>query len=266
MKRLGIFVVIIVIGFTFTTCKRKKPGQPIFLTIEDDIRLGQQLRDEIAANPQEYPILDRNQYALAYSILDTIIQKVLNSGVVRYRNEFPWEFYIIHDDSVLNAFCAPGGFIYIYTGLIKYLDSEDDLAGVIGHEIAHADLRHTARQLEKVYGLSLLVSVIAGENPGALTQIALQLASLKFSRDHESEADEYSVRYLCPTDYDAAGAAHFFEKLQASGNTSWVPEFLSTHPSPDNRIQNIYNMKNTLNCQGSAQYIDRYQRLINALP
>lgn len=260
-------ILILILSIFISGCKKKgEPGEPLFLSIEDDIQLGLQLKAEIAANPQEYPLLDRNQYAQAYAILDTIINTILNSGKIRYRNEFAWEFYIIHDDSVLNAFCAPGGYIYVYTGLIKYLDSEDDLAGVLGHEIAHADLRHTSRQLEKVYGLSLLLQIIAGENAQMLQQIALNLAALQFSREHETEADMWSVEYLCPTEYDAAGAAHFFEALISAGNTGWIPEFLSTHPSPENRVNNIYNKKSELGCNGTATYPDRYQRLKNALP
>jgi predicted Zn-dependent protease len=267
MKRVIPFLILLLL-ISFTGCKKKKgePGQPLFLTAEDDIQLGQKLKAEIEANPQQYPILDRTQYRQAYAILDTIINTILNSGKVRYRNQFAWEFYIIRDDSTLNAFCAPGGYIYVYTGLIKYLDSEDDLAGVLGHEIAHADLRHTSRQLEKVYGLSLLLQIIAGQNAQMLQQIALNLAALQFSRDHETEADLWSVEYLCPTEYDAAGAAHFFEALIAAGNAGWIPEFLSTHPSPENRIQNIHNKKAELRCSGTATYVDRYQRLKNALP
>ncbi len=266
-SKFYLILFILVGGFFLSNCKKDddRPREPILFSIEDDKKLGLQLKQEIANNPQEYPLLDRTQYATAYSILDTIISKVLNSGKVKYKDEFAWEFYIIHNDSVLNAFCAPGGYIYVYTGLIKYLDSEDDLAGVLGHEIAHADLRHSTRQMEKVYGAQMLSSILLGDS-SIIAKVALQLAALKFSREMESEADEFSVIYLCPTDYPADGAANFFDKLINSGQSGWVPEFLSTHPSPDNRIDNIRNKKNELGCSGANEYISRYQRLKNALP
>ena len=77
---------------------------------------------------------------------------------------------IIKDDNVQNAFATPGGHIYVFTGLIKFLDNESQLAGVLGHEMAHADRRHTSRQLQNEYGINLLLSVVLGENPNQLAQ------------------------------------------------------------------------------------------------
>src|SRR5690606_12090547 len=113
-------------------------------------------------------------------------------------------------------------------------------AGVMGHEMAHADLRHSTSQLTRQYGIGLLLTVLSGGDPGTLSQILASLVALKFSRDHESEADDYSVIYLCETEYAANGAASFFEKLIEEG-ASQPPEFLSTHPNPDNRVENINN-------------------------
>src|SRR5690606_15543892 len=120
---------------------------------------------------------------------------------VQYRSEFPWEIYIIHRDDVVNAFCTPGGFIYIYTGLIKYLDDKSSLAGVLGHEMAHADKRHSTNQLTKKYGIQTLLDVVLGNNQNLLTQIGAELVSLSFSRSDETQADDYSVIYLCPTKF-----------------------------------------------------------------
>jgi predicted Zn-dependent protease len=113
-------------------------------TIEDDMDLGAQLKAEIEANPEEYPLVDAAEYPDAYAHLDRVVGEVLDSGEVEYHDDFAWEFYLI-DDDVLNAFAAPGGYVYIYTGLIEFLSHEDELAGVIGHEIAHAANRHTER-------------------------------------------------------------------------------------------------------------------------
>ncbi|UOQ83113.1 M48 family metallopeptidase [Hymenobacter sp. 5414T-23] len=132
---------------------------------------------------------------------------------------------------------------------MKFLDNEDQLAGVLGHEIAHADRRHTSRQLQQQYGISLLLSVLLGENPGQLAQIATGLGQLKFSRDFEREADEYSVVYLNGTNYYACdGAAGFFIKAEAQGQ-SGTPEFLSTHPNPGSRIQDIQTKADQLGCR-----------------
>jgi predicted Zn-dependent protease len=177
---------------------------------------------------------------------------ILASDEVAYREEFAWEVKIIQNDDVLNAFATPGGYIYVYTGLIKYLDNEDDLAGVLGHEIAHADLRHTSRQLQRQYGISILLSVALGQDAGTLEQIVAQiaggLAGLRFSREFEEEADSRSVDYLADTDYACNSAASFFQKLLQEGESNNPPEFLSTHPSPDNRVADINAKAQEINC------------------
>ncbi len=235
-------------------------------SVEDDKQLGAQVNQEILSNPQEYPVLSESQYSAAYAYLNNIRNKILNAGEVYYKDEFVWEVRIIHDDNTLNAFCTPGGYIYVYTGLIKFLDSEHELAGVLGHEIAHADRRHTTDQLTKAYGLQLLLDVLLGGNQGTLTEIASGLTTLAFSRANETEADRYSVVYLCPTDYQADGAANFFENLVNAGGSSGTPVFLSTHPDPGNRVQNIQDVGVELGCGGTNIFDQEYQDFKNSLP
>lgn len=248
----------------FSSCSKNGGGFNLF-TIQDDKDLGQMLVAEIDSNPSEYPLLDESQYPQAYEYIRSLRDTVLSSGEVTYKDEFDWDVHIIQDDSTLNAFCAPGGYIYVYTGLIKYLDSEDELLGVMGHEMAHADRRHSTEQLTKAYGISTLFDILLGNNQGTLTDIAQGLIGLSFSRKDESEADEYSVIYLCPTTYNAAGAAGFFQKIEASGASN-PPEFLSTHPNPDNRIAAILEKDSILGCSGSATYDARYLQFKNGLP
>jgi predicted Zn-dependent protease len=122
-----------------------------------DIELGKQVQQEIAANPTEYPVLAKNSNRQVYQYIDGLKNTILNSGQLKYKDEFEWEVTLIDDDETLNAFATPGGYIYIYTGLIKFLDSEDELIGVLGHEMAHSDRRHSTRQLTKSLGLSILL-------------------------------------------------------------------------------------------------------------
>ncbi len=233
-------------------------------TIEDDKNLGLQVAGQIESDSSEYDVLQPEDFPAAYDHLNRITNTILDGGEVFYRDEFEWRTRIIYDDSTLNAFCTPGGYIYVFTGLIHYLDNEDELAGVIGHEIAHADRRHSTDQLTKQYGISLLLQAALGEE-SALAEVGAGLLLLKYGRDAESEADEYSVRYLCPTDYNAAGGAGFFEKIEAAGGSS-TPEFLSTHPSPDKRIENFYSWSDSLNCTGTNTNVDLYQDFKNSLP
>lgn len=250
MKRVYIFLLCCT-PIMFSTCTKNNDnggggGINIF-SIQDDKDLGAQVKAEIQANPAEYPVLDPQTNQAAYSYLYGIRDAILNSGQVTYANEFAWEMYIIDNDEVQNAFCTPGGYIYVYTGLIKYLDRKSSLAGVIGHEMAHADKRHSTDQLTKVYGIQTLLSIALGEDQGLLTQVAQELVFLKFSRNNEEEADEFSVKYLCPTKYVSDGAADFFQKIVEQGSAT-PPQFLSTHPDPGNRVEDIRSTSNGLGC------------------
>lgn len=257
---------LVVVSFTLAGCKDKKGGGGInFFSLEDDRTFGAQVAAEIDADPVTYPILDSAQYPEAYGYLYAIRDSILNSGNVVHKDDFSWRLRIIRDDSTLNAFCTPGGYIYVYTGIIKFLDAEHEFAGVMGHEIAHADERHSTAALTQQYGIDVLLGVLLGDDKGTLAQIAQGLVGLKYSRDNESESDMRSVEYLYPTAYDARGAAKFFEKIIASGGGSG-PQFLSTHPNPDNRVEAINAHWVALGSKEGETFEARYEQFKNSLP
>jgi len=268
MKRLNRFALIIGIPvlLLIASCGTDDPGVNIFTT-EDDIQLGLQMQQQILGDPANYPILDSIQYAEAYRNIERIRDTILATHEVDYDKLFEWDVHIIQNDSVLNAFCTPGGYIYFYSGLIKFLDNEAQFAGVLGHEMAHAAKRHSTDQMTKAYGFEFLLSIVLGQNPNALVQLAADLAAgvseLAFSREDEYEADEYSVKYLYLTSYDPRGVAGFFQKL---GESPQLPEFLSTHPNPQNRIEKIDEVWQSLGGKSGQTYEARYQQFKNSLP
>lgn len=261
-----ILLAILASLFIISSCDRNNNFN--LIDPQEDVELGKQLSEEVLTNPGQFPVLDPQTYPESYAYLQNIVHTILESGEVAYREEFPWQVYIIDDDQTLNAFATPGGYIYVYSGLIKYLDSESDLAGVIGHEIAHADLRHGTRQLQKAYGLNFIFNLLLGDDEGRniageiVAKLAGQLAGLKFSREYEEEADTRSVEYLAHTPYPCNAAGRFFIKLEeeeeGGGN---IPTFLSTHPHPENRIEKIEAHSKKLDCllesagiEGNAAY------------
>ena len=267
MKKFNVgaiaLLVVIVSACGLTNEKNKGKGFNLF-TVQQDVALGAQVAAEIDADGQTYPLLDSVQFKEVYNYVYKVRDKILNTGEVDFKDDFKWRLRIIHDDSTLNAFCTPGGYIYIYTGILKFLDSEDEFAGVLGHEIAHADLRHSTRQMTKQFGVQLLLDVLAGDR-AALKQVTSGLIGLKFSRSHESEADARSVKYLCPTDYNAAGGAGFFQKIEDLGG-SRTPEFMSTHPNPADRIEHFETEKITNGCQGTQTYQTEFAAMVARLP
>jgi predicted Zn-dependent protease len=271
MQKIKTYLLLLIVTLTFSFEQSARrvatAGENQFnlFTIEDDKKLGARVAAEIESSP-DYKILSEKDYPQAYQYLRGITNKILNSGKVKHRNDFLWQVKIIHDDKTLNAFCTPGGYIYVYTGIIKFLDNEDQLAGVMGHEIAHADRRHSTRQMTRTYGIQTLLDIVLGkEKQGIMTQIAQGLIGLKYGREAEKEADDYSVIYLCATEYQSNGAAGFFQKLLSQGKGAGIPEFLSTHPSPTNRVTNINQKAANMQCSTKLSG-KNYQAFKNMLP
>jgi beta-barrel assembly-enhancing protease len=256
MKNIKYWIIATGLIMTLAACGLGKDGSEDvpsggfnLFSVEQDKELGAQVAAELEANPAEYPVLDSASNVAAYKYIYGIRDKILATGKVTHKDDFLWQVRIIDNDTTLNAFCTPGGYIYFYTGIIKYLENEAELAGVMGHEMGHADLRHSTRQMTKIYGVQILAAAALGERE-ALKQITTGLIGLKFSRSHETEADRMSVEYLCATTWPADGGAGFFEKIEAQGGAG-VPEFMSTHPSPDNRIENYHKWAKESNCPGN---------------
>lgn len=259
-KSILIFAILAASALQFHGCGAGKGGGFNLFTADQDMELGRQVNEQILSDPKQFPVLPEAGNQEVYRYVRGLATKLLQTGQVQYSDKFAWEVRIIDDGETLNAFCTPGGYIYVYTGLIKFLDSEDQLAGVMGHEIAHAALRHSTRQMTQVYGIAALTSIVTGKTqPGLIEKIAQGLLSLSFSRSHETEADNYSVIYLCATDYNAAGAAGFFKKLEDRGGSP--PAFLSTHPDPGNRVANMEAKARELGCTGTRTNTAEYARI-----
>lgn len=274
----GIIALVLTIMLS-GACKKKNaidkcggteggPGGLVSLLVstDQDITMGLSAVKQIETDPSHYPILDSSKNVKAYGHIYRITKNILNSGNVFYKNEFAWRIRIIKDDTTLNAFCTPGGYIYVYTGLIKFLDNETQLAGVMGHEMGHADRRHGAKQMIQQYGISALLSILTDSSSSQLPQLAANLLLLKYSRTDETEADNYSVRYLYGTEYDPRGAKYFFEKLIAAGQTGGMPAFLSTHPNPEDRVANIDKLWECLGSKVGQTFITQYMDFKSSLP
>jgi beta-barrel assembly-enhancing protease len=242
-------------------------------TDQDDVQLGEQLDEEIRNNPDEYPILQTHAHVREY--VEHIGDRILQSQHIRKRDIYPYQFEIIHNDSVINAFCTPGGYIYVYTGLLHFLDNEAALAGVIGHEIAHAERRHATRRISAYYGTQILLAVVLGQNPGVVEQIAANLFTglgfLANSRSDEREADTFSMRYLQDTDYYPGAIRFFFDKIlehQQRGGGA-VERLLSTHPLPQDRVDHVEQTAEEQNFPEPTDanlFTGRYQEFKKTLP
>lgn len=240
---------------------------------QDEVELGEQVDQEIRSDPAQYPILQGRPDVKAY--VKTIGDKVLSSPDIKKRDVYAYEYEIIADDNTVNAFCTPGGYIYVYTGLLKFVDDEATLAGVIGHEIAHAELRHSTERMTQVYGAQILLGILLGNNPSQLEQIASNLltglALLKNSRSQETESDRYSFDYLEDTEYYPGAIKFFFGKIvaQQDEQPGAFETLLSTHPAPGDRISEMNTLleeNDTPPPTESNLFTQRYQQFKATLP
>ncbi len=243
--RTAILLTFSLVVFSFAGCGDNNSTNPLdfnAFSTSDDVTLGKQLDSQIRHTPAEYPLynyLDQNTY------VQSIVTEITNSSLIKYKTVFAYKTQIIKNDSVVNAFATPGGYVYVYTGLLKFIDNEATLAGILAHEIAHAELRHATKRMTKAYGVDFVLSLVLGNSSSQYAQIAANLftglAFLKNSRDDEYEADEYSFKYLQTSKWYPGAITYFFDKVK-TGNSSFLEELLSTHPMPEERIQKVKDM------------------------
>jgi predicted Zn-dependent protease len=236
---LGLIAIVLVNSAIYVGCSNFN-----LFSKQDDIALGQQVAAEIAANPAEYPVLN-NPSATQY--VQNIVNTILQSPGIKNRN-FNYKVTLINDDKTINAFSIPGGPMYVYTGLLKFIDNEATLAGIMGHEITHADERHATERMTTVYGMQIVASIALGQAPGVLTEIAAGLAGnlavLKFSRDDEREGDTRSFELLNTIPgkpYYPAAIRYFMIKTLNEQKTrpSALENLLATHPPSQERLDNV---------------------------
>jgi predicted Zn-dependent protease len=177
------------------------------------------------------------------------IGKRIAGAVGRDLPEAQWEFVVFESDQI-NAFALPGGKVGFYTGLINLAGSDDEIAAVMGHEIAHVTSRHGAERQSQAMlvglgGVALDVGTRNSKNQEYYMLaygLSSTLGTLAYSRDHETEADVVGLRFAAKAGYDPRAAVSFWEKMAAKETGRRPPKFLSTHPPTDERIANLQRL------------------------
>ena len=240
---LGAILALLFIGCS----KAPITGRSQFITVspQQELALGFQSAKQVLA--KEKVSTDPQKNAMVKRIGQRIAQVATNEYPVA--KNFTWEFFVIQNDEEANAFCLPGGKVFVYTGLFKYAANDDELAAVMGHEIGHALARHgaermSAGQLQQMGG-QVLGAVMQGRGDPQNTAMVMQAFGigsqlgimLPHSRTQEYEADTIGLVLAAKSGYNPQSALTFWEKFAKSGKTA--PEYLSTHPAPANRIAKI---------------------------
>jgi predicted Zn-dependent protease len=213
------------------------------ITPEQEVALGLQAAPEMA---QQFGGLDPDTKAQA--LVDRVGERLISRSVAG-KSPYRFEFHVLDDPETINAFALPGGQVFITEGLLRKLKTEGELAGVLGHEIAHVVARHGAEHIAKqelTQGLTgaAVLATYDPNNPSSRTSAAVvamigQLVNMRFGRQDELESDRLGVRFASEAMYDPRSLIALMKILAQSSEGGRPPEFFSTHPNPDNRIQRI---------------------------
>jgi predicted Zn-dependent protease len=232
--------VVVLAAFTFAGCAVNPATGKRQLSLVGE---GQEVEMGRSAAEQVRTSLGLYTDDALHSYLDGVGQRV---AAASERPQLTWSFAVV-DDAAVNAFALPGGFIYVTRGLLTHLNSEAELAAVLGHEIGHVAARHSVNQMSKAQLASIGLGLGMILRPelqglGQVGQAGLGLLLLKYGRDDENQADELGLRYMTKAGYPATGmptVLHMLERVSESENAGRVPNWLSTHPSPENRVTRV---------------------------
>ena len=210
-------------------------GQMYLMPSDEEVKMGLEFSKEV---PKQEKIYE--------NVPVTVYVQAVGGRVVKNcdRQDIAYHFVVIDKDEI-NAFALPGGYIYVYTGLMKDIDDESQLAAVIAHEVGHVTARHSTERLTALYGYQFLVSLILGENPNGYAKLVTDMVStggfLRYSRANEYEADELGANYLYATGYDPNGMIELMGKLRKmeTSEPSQLEVWLATHPPTGERLSKI---------------------------
>ncbi len=223
--------------------------QYVSISPEQEVALGLQSAPSMI---QQYGGLHPDQNA--QELVDIVGERLVNN-TIKSESGYPYDFHLLADPNIVNAFALPGGQVFITGALFMRLQNEDQLAGVLGHEIGHVIHRHGAERIAKMQlteGLTGAAVVASGDYSTAqAAQMIGNLINMKYGRDQELESDDWGVQLMLEAGYNAEELISVMDILEDASGGKSIPEFQSSHPSPENRRQRI------------IESIEKYKQSIN---
>jgi len=239
--KIRLLIGIAIVAFAFMKrCSSKETNpytgrvQTINMSSDQEIAIGLQSAPQMA---EQYGGLfpDKNYQVF----VDNVGNKLVNNSIAK-DTPYKYEFHLLSDENTINAFALPGGQVFITYALFSKLENEDQLAGVLGHEIGHVLGRHSAERIaESEFWNTVTTGAQVGADMGGLVSGIGQQTLLTNGRDDELESDELGILFMINANYNPEEMIGVMEILKAAAGPNRVPEFQSTHPDPDNRIEKI---------------------------
>lgn len=241
----GVIAIIAIVSYFGKSSQNPVTGEKQYV----DLSTNQEVALGLAATPQmvsEFGGLDRDTRLTA--MVEEVGREVVRNSSAS-KSPYKFEFHLLADQKTINAFALPGGQVFITRAMFDRLRSRGQLAGVLGHEVGHVVGRHGAEHIAKAklsQGLTgaAVMATYDPNNPrsastAALAQMIGQLVTLKYGRNDEIESDKLGVRFLAESGYDPRSMIEVMKVLKEASGGGRQPEFFSSHPNPDNRIERI---------------------------
>jgi predicted Zn-dependent protease len=259
MKKFTVLLLLFIIS-----CVTTGPGGKtdfIFISTPEEVEIGKQVATDVESKEKLLKKTTVQNY------VNEVGQKIAR---VCDRTDVEYTFKVIDKDEI-NAFACPGGFVYIYTGLLETLDNEAQLAGVLAHEISHVVARHSIKKLQNIYGYSILAQIALGDKAegvaGDIVNVAAMLILQGYSRDNEFEADRYGILYAKNAGYNPKGMIQVFEKFKKMEGSPppAVLGLLSSHPPAAERINKGESEISRIGGTTLPYNADRYENIKSQL-
>jgi predicted Zn-dependent protease len=238
--KVRILIALVVVAFAFLRrCSQKETNpytgrsQAISLSPDQEIAIGLQSAPGMAQ--QHGGLHPDNRYQ---ALVDNVGHKLINNSIAK-DTPYKYDFHLLADPNTINAFALPGGQIFITYALFSKLENEDQLAGVLGHEIGHVLGKHSNERITDSKFWQTLVMGAGAIDMGAVAQQFGQGELLKNGRGDELESDELGVLFMLKANYNPEEMIGVMKILKAAAGPNRTPEFQSTHPDPENRIEKI---------------------------
>lgn len=236
--RAIIHTSILAVCLLLLSCATTGPGgrqSLVLIPTSQELTIGQGMADEVAKTEKRLP----DEQWQAY--VNEVGQKIVK---VCDRQDIEYHFTVIESDQI-NAFAAPGGYVYFYTGLLRIMNNEAEMSAVMAHEISHVVARHGVKRLQATLGVALATKLVLGDNSNevitAAINVGMGLLSAGYSRDNEREADKFGIYYMEKAGYDPNAAVSMFDHLASaggSGSANVFEKLAASHPETTERINN----------------------------
>jgi predicted Zn-dependent protease len=267
--RARFTLLLILLSGPLAGCSSQAAAE-LLISPEQENMLGAELKTQLEMGAEGMPPVKYLQDPELRGYILGLANKVVALGKMD-APQFTWAVEVIDDPNTVNAFATPGGYLYVYTGLLRAADNEAEVIGVMGHEVGHQLARHFAQRLVKTYTLQAIVAVALGQNPNLLTELGATLLAqgylLSHSREAETEADEIGARLTSRAGYDPNGLVTFFAKLEAmQGQTPAVLKYIMGHPLAADRQQHVKELIMREKLTIGATNRDAFQAMRARLP